>query len=863
MKKSRIFVIFIFVITAVLGGVAIWIGWRLSQEPEVTPETGEAAGSGYEDNYYCSDFDGTCSRSHDHYYSSKDERNTNLPCASYQLDTGQAWGEDEDGNPVKLKDGKFETRYMGPDPQRQYRRKWGDDSGSGTKYANGYSNKDQFDVGSCTSCKNIELVETTETSVTVKATSRNVGPRLKYKEKDHSTIPDEKWAYFHNDSISDFRFRLLNSDGSVVSGVSDFIIDENSAERTSVTCTKIANPTNCLKWGNLNSGQCYLGSDEIGFKQYEPEDKIYECEYTYTWDLSSTPLSGGTYMVEVSSRMGDNHFSNNDNQLWRHPDMLITGANIYYEIPYKIDTNGDGTNDDGPYTYRQLYNPSILSGDAQSAFSWLADGNNTCVKTFEIEGEASLQCVDLASDPALISITENDLTEDLTVDLSTSMSADGVDVSSTNGYTYYTNIPGAYFASDTSNTGNYINSPETTLTIPAGTDIADDYFISSLVEGTDGTTEYSSGCTSAASCVGNGEGCLITLEVGPGDCDCESITRSPSADEIAPGSDMWFQVTDACLLGYSEVEWFWSEGESGDPQATNFSDRVPSATGPEALNHSVQFSVPDDATGTICVWAQTRGVDDPDCRDCFSIGEEELPAFAAVKTSEVVCINDNTAARVTYTIHVRNISDIEGVIEYVEDTYDSRFQSSWVSGITPTPDSHSGNVIRWDNNDAGFTLAANDGASGGDDEIEFSYIVTVPDEYFGETVNGVFVLYEYQNLAVVKPEDQEPIELSTIVEITCLAIPTALFDKAVTTALLGLLLIITGGILIRTREYTYKYLYPVERVLTENLVARNVRKAISSTRSWISSTKENIQDRKNLTKKERFEKKTVKKVEKK
>jgi len=68
-KGSKLLLIFIFLITAVLGGVAIYIGWRLSQEKEITPEMG-AAGACEDAGYtisrgseeYCSDerSDGNC-----------------------------------------------------------------------------------------------------------------------------------------------------------------------------------------------------------------------------------------------------------------------------------------------------------------------------------------------------------------------------------------------------------------------------------------------------------------------------------------------------------------------------------------------------------------------------------------------------------------------------------------------------------------------------------------------------------------------------------------------------------------------------------------------------------------------------------
>lgn len=42
-KSNKLLLIFIFIITAGLAGAAVWIGWRLSQEKEVTPTPSEAA----------------------------------------------------------------------------------------------------------------------------------------------------------------------------------------------------------------------------------------------------------------------------------------------------------------------------------------------------------------------------------------------------------------------------------------------------------------------------------------------------------------------------------------------------------------------------------------------------------------------------------------------------------------------------------------------------------------------------------------------------------------------------------------------------------------------------------------------------
>jgi len=45
-KKSKLLLIIVFIITAALAGAAVWIGWRLSKEKEVTPEEGKAWDTG-------------------------------------------------------------------------------------------------------------------------------------------------------------------------------------------------------------------------------------------------------------------------------------------------------------------------------------------------------------------------------------------------------------------------------------------------------------------------------------------------------------------------------------------------------------------------------------------------------------------------------------------------------------------------------------------------------------------------------------------------------------------------------------------------------------------------------------------------
>ncbi|MDD3647755.1 MAG: hypothetical protein PHS44_04635, partial [Candidatus Dojkabacteria bacterium] len=106
------------------------------------------------------------------------------------------------------------------------------------------------------------------------------------------------------------------------------------------------------------------------------------------------------------------------------------------------------------------------------------------------------------------------------------------------------------------------------------------------------------------------------------------------------------------------------------------------------------------------------------------------------------------------------------------------------------------------------------------------------------------------NFAIVKPEEQEQIELRTVVEITCL-VPTGLLDNAITSALVGLFLITLGGVVYRFRQQMYLYLAPVEKPLLIGL-----KKVVKYVRA---ESYDNIR----LGKKGRFEKRSIKKADKK
>lgn len=430
---------------------------------------------------------------------------------------------------------------------------------------------------------------------------------------------------------------------------------------------------------------------------------------------------------------------------------------------------------------------TMTVGDAGcSGFGNCTSGSNGCDVEIVVEGGTGggLSCDSLVASPSLSSLTEDDFrTGDMDIDLTTTATANDITIGSS-GYDYGTDITGASFSSDP-------DGPSTQITIPQGT-TSGTYHIWVEVTGTDGSDTYQSGCSSATNCDVLGEGCLLTFPIGEGTCDCESVSRSPSDSTLAAGSYVSYimTVSDAdgtpCEVSATDVTW----GITGSP-VLDETERSPMSG--SAVQHNIVYQVSNSASGDTqyCVSAEVAGNGVVDaCQNCFTVGGMEQAAFVAEKTSSIVCINNDTAARITYNINVRNVSGVGGVIEYVQDTYDSRFQSSWVSSISPTPDSHSGNIIRWDNNDTGYALAANDGVSGGDDEMIFSYVVTVPASYFGS---------EYRNQAIVKPQDQESINLETSVMINCVQglPPTGILDDALKVIIIAYLFLLLGSIWLR------------------------------------------------------------------
>jgi len=915
MKRSKLVLILVLVITVALGGVAVWIGWRLSQKKEVTPEEGEAAGR---NSFVCTikhDLDGrgymNCNECSGDFYAwgGKDTDPTdpgfrpNAICTLLQVDNpGQPyrwWVYNYDGGLIyegeKTEEaekqikaefkpercakcgvyGTFSaTNQTEADPAEPIDATWVR-QGNGTytvtiNRLRAINYWPQFSFGGV--CK--DTIEQFKASISLSGSGLN----FKVSIYDNGTLmPNQTYTYNYGTSQN-----VVCQPDSGVSvewhpkasgGTSHYPRDK----RVICTLSGVTIPNLNLRGGHEYRLEAKIIINTPSGKSWGINPATEEMWQTSDACKSSFSISGGLTCDSLTASPTTLTTAGGEVTLTaRATAQNVTISNYNYGSDLNESSLEDGGTTStwtipagtasGEYHAWVSVNGGSLTNIGCTGRDTCSQGGERCQVTVTVQSQAeNLICQDLASSVDLSSITEDDIrTGNLSTSLTTTISTTNVTINPTNGYSYYTNVPHARFGSDTSDsTIPYANGSSPSLIIPQNTPNGS-YYISVMVNGTGASGAVQSGCDSGTHCTGGGDSCLINFSIGEGTCNCEGVTRSPSGNEITAGSLVSYIMTagdqngNDCLVDASNVNWT----TTGTPSLVT-QNREPepiSGITDEAVQHHIIYEIPSAASSgsEYCVSSGIAGLSQVEaCRNCFTIGGQPVPAFAAVKTSEMVCINNNTAARITYTIQVRNISEVAGVIEYVEDTYDSRFESSWVSNITPTPDSHLGNVIRWDNSDQGYTLEANDGAPGGNDEMEFSYIVTVPSAYFGTYEDGEFVPNQFRNHAIVKPENQDAIELSTIVQVICLA-RTGLFNNAVTLSIVGLLFLIIGIVLFRLHEYTYIYLSPGEKFIIR--VYKNVRKGI---RNGISEIKEGINDRLHLTKKERFEKKSIKKVEKK
>ncbi len=867
-NKSKIVVIIVFLLTAALGATAVFVGYRLQQEEEVTPEEPEAVTIEEYDFFFWCNYvtDSACGSLHTTYYSGYKSSTLKSPCSVIQMDEEGSW-------PL--------VYYWGADPQRQWKRN-GENDGCAPGYEgcndNNWDIKNKFDYSSCGSCKTISIENYSEDSVKIKARSRSIMPDL-YNEKSQGGSGQKLTKLRQARSKMDFRFHLRNNSGNDV--VDPVIISKTDPR---ISCSKVANPTSTLEWGDDGNPK---------WVNYNPHDKVYECEVTYTFsNLNLQP--GNTYRVIVNSRLGEGFY-------WRHPDLSITKPNIPYEV---------GGQPGNGMKYRELYNSNITENPWGQLYKWTENPDNTCVRNFTVDEppeEDVVEClsmtspqdsdnngvvqVDQRADSVTVSTAGSDSDQTprklqicyAIAGQTSSYYEDGDNfyceiVENSNDGTF--SIDGSYetYANNVPNNNN-LNIDDSGITFAANIwdETAQTHFCSSnpaYVQNSQGVLygdDCSSNPLSCEKCDLGTNDCqlIIRLAATQEECDCSSLT-GPTGDP-APGSVVSFQANftnndgDPCDVSDSDITWT----ATGDP-ALEEGERGPTTSpGDPGPTHWISYTVPDAAADSTeyCVSAQLANGDDPGqtgCSYCFNVGDDEDPAFVAVKTSQVECIENNAAARITYIIHVRNVSDVAGTIEYVEDTYDSRFDSSWVSNIDPEADSHSGNVIRWDNADQGYNLAANDSQQGGNDEVEFTYQVRVPSEYFGDYENGELVPYEYVNNAIVKPQGFEAIDLSTLVEIECASsgggstpidgdLPsTGVFDNSMTSGLVALLFIVFGGILVRSQSFSYKYFGPLDG---------KIKRFGSGVKSKISNLKEYLYEETHLTRNQRFERRSVKKTE--
>ncbi len=272
---------------------------------------------------------------------------------------------------------------------------------------------------------------------------------------------------------------------------------------------------------------------------------------------------------------------------------------------------------------------------------------------------------------------------------------------------------------------------------------------------------------------------------------CDSLTASPSSLTTSGGDVTLTTTATASEVTVSNYDY---EADVGGDSLTDGSETttwtIPSGTTEGEYHAWVNVSGGDfgdvGCSGTTYPPECTGGGDS--CMVTLDVSDEAQPDFDVRKTSSISCNDDNTQATISYTITVTNTSGDSGNVTSVEDTYDSRYQTTWISNVIPRADSHEGNVLTWNNGGDGWTLAS--GA-----ELEFSYDVTLTSEYFGEYQDGELTPYKYRNVVIVLHDAGRSRATSTV-EVTCVP-ETGIFDQAVTAALFAILLILLGFVSIR------------------------------------------------------------------
>lgn len=162
--------------------------------------------------------------------------------------------------------------------------------------------------------------------------------------------------------------------------------------------------------------------------------------------------------------------------------------------------------------------------------------------------------------------------------------------------------------------------------------------------------------------------------------------------------------------------------------------------------------------------------------------EQVNPDWSIEKQATPVCYEEGTEsayADVTYVITVENVTG-GGTVEYVEDTYDTDIDSSWIQSTTPeaTVDE---DTITW-------TLTGDDGVFAEGQTKTFQYVVRIPKEQFGQ---------ELTNHVIAHLSTDEDLHAYEDIFATCAGpvapLPeTGLFDSTVVRIGLGLMLLGMG-----------------------------------------------------------------------
>lgn len=340
------------------------------------------------------------------------------------------------------------------------------------------------------------------------------------------------------------------------------------------------------------------------------------------------------------------------------------------------------------------------------------------------------------------------------------------------------------------------------------------------------------------------DACNASFSVQQTDFSCDNLQVEPSSLTTQGGDVTLTTSASASGVTIDSYDYGASIGTiSGNTDTATWN--IPSGTDEGTYSAWVNVTA-SDGRQSGCTDAGTCTDDGQGCQVDLQVTDAN---YAIEKSAEVDCVEDPNPpegydlwyeeAIVTYTITVRNVSNADGGVEYVEDTYDSRYQTSWIAYIEGyEPDRHEGNVLTWDNGGQGYDIAAGN-------EITFQYRVVIPEDYLGELdAEGNFTPYIYENVALALPRGaDEPIRADEDVVISCPP-STGLFDNTITAALMALLLVMVGIVSIR---YSQQVAYIGEVAMRFKPLSAGVRLA--------KKARNEIRERLMYTRKQRFERK--------